>query len=105
LTPEDVPGGVPSRREFEQLSERLGDVENEMLALKDLPAAVARNTGSIQTLISLVQAGFDGIGKPLERPTDAKSAIQFAAVVIVPVLVALIGGYFVLQAAGAAHGR
>lgn len=98
MTPQDVPGGGPTREDLKEIMGRLDDLENERVAIKSLPDAVARLAGQVEVLIDLVTGG----NAKLEKATSFKSAIAFASVVIIPVLVAIIGGYFALKAAGAA---
>ena len=54
--------------------------------------------GQINTLTALTRAGFTNVDGGLERAAGIRTAITFASVVIVPILVALIGGYFVIKA-------
>lgn len=80
------------------LRERIEDLEDEREAIKELPQAVAELHGAVGVLQSLVTSRFDGIEPKVDKAASLRTALQFAAVVIVPVLVALIGGYFALKA-------
>jgi hypothetical protein len=87
-----------AEREIRELKERVEDLENEREAIKQLPHAVAELHGAVDTLRDIVIGKLDTIGGSVERVSSIKTAIQFAALVIVPILVALIGGYFALKA-------
>jgi uncharacterized protein YoxC len=91
VTPEEI------HREVRDLRERIEDLENEREAIKRLPTAVAELKGAVHVLQDLVVEEFGAVRKGVDNATGMKTAIQFAAVVLVPVIVALIGGYFVLR--------
>lgn len=91
------------RREVHDLRERVSDLEDETDALKRVPEAVAELTGAVKVLKDLVVKVDNGATR-IERASSMKTALQFAAVVIVPILVALLGGYFVIRA-GVPSGR
>lgn len=82
------------------LLERVDDLENEREAIKELPEAVAQLRGSVEVLQTLVITQTQKV----TRATSLTTAVQFAAVVIVPLLVAIIAGYFALKAAGISVG-
>jgi hypothetical protein len=96
--------------------QRLGELERDYDALsKDYDAlqathhAMGESVGELRgklavieaqiiNLTTLVSTRFDGIDVGVERASGIKTAITFASVVIVPILVALLGGYFLLRA-------
>lgn len=89
----------------EELSNEVHDLIDRVQALEEnadrvaqLPDAVAQLTGAVQTLTSMVQGRFDGVDAHVREATGLKTAIQFASVVIIPIIIALIGGYFALRA-------
>jgi hypothetical protein len=82
------------------LAERVETLEEERDRLKLLPDAVAELKGAVQTLSGLVTLRFDGLQGPVEKAASVKTAVQFAAIVLVPIIVALLGGYFALRAGG-----
>lgn len=92
MTPEEI------EAEVHELREKVEDLENEREALQRLPTAVAELAGAVRVLQGLVTSRFDNVDQTIQKAGSVKTAIQFASVVIVPVLVALIGGYFVLKA-------
>ena len=69
--------------------------------LAGLNREVAELRGEVKTLASLVTQRFDGVDGALEKASSFKNAVQFAAVVIVPILVALIGVVAVALQTGA----
>lgn len=82
---------------------RIEELEEETEALSRVPEAVAELKGAVLTLSGLVNRVSNGADR-IEKANSVKTAIQFAAIVIVPILVALLGGYFVIRA-GAPSGR
>lgn len=86
------------QQRVDQLAHTVEELQEEHDRLRQLPDAVARLEGAVQTLSSMVTNRFDGIQAPVEKAASVKTAIQFAAVVLVPILVALIGGYVALKA-------
>lgn len=79
------------------LKQRVEELEEEREKLRQLPEAVAELKGMVVTLSGMVTTRFDGIQPSVEKAASVKTAIQFASVVIVPILLALIGGYFALK--------
>lgn len=88
--------GKTMEERLDELEERVEDLENEREAIKQLPSQMALLKGAVEVLQALVLAQSQRVSKA----TSWTTAVQFAAVVIVPLLVALIGGYFVLKASG-----
>jgi len=91
---EDVSG------QLAEISDRVTAVENEQAEVKALPNAVSELKGMVVVLQTAVSQGFDGVQKPLKQAAESsstKNAIQFSAIVIVPILVALIGAYVALR--------
>lgn len=82
---------------IKELKRRMKALEDEMLDLAGLPGAVERLEGVVDTLKEVVLKRLDGVHEGVEKAASLRSAITFASVVIVPILVALIGGYFVLK--------
>jgi uncharacterized protein YoxC len=105
VSPEEEVGGVARRLDeiagqLEDVSERVEDLENEHEAIKNIPNAVSELKGMVTVLQAAVTNGFDGVQKPLQEAAESsstKNAIQFAAIVIVPILVALIGAYVAIK--------
>lgn len=91
------------REEVRDLRERVDDLEHEQEALARVPEAVAELKGMVKTLRDVVIKVGDGAAR-IEKASSMRTALQFAAVVIVPILVALLGGYFVIRA-GVPSGR
>jgi hypothetical protein len=85
--------------ELFQLIRRIEILEQDVDKLEELPTQVSSLAGEVKTLTRLVTARFDNIQGPIEKAAGIKTAVQYAAVVIVPILVAIIGGYFVLKGA------
>lgn len=90
------------RTEIVELRERVG---RQAKRIEDLEEAVAGNTGKIDVLLAMVSTltgtvkeRFDSVDGAIDKTGSWKTAIQFAAVIVVPVLIALIGGYFALRA-------
>jgi hypothetical protein len=90
---------------------RVEDLENERDAIKNLPGAVATIAGQVQVLHDIVIQGFDGHkrviesedGQTIQKANSWDTAIKVAAGVVVPLLVALIGGYVLLRTSLPAH--
>lgn len=103
-----ITGDTGQRRRRGDLKEAWGriegseeDVENlhTMLtglinSVRDLAGQVGEVRGELKAVSELCR-GIDG---KADKATSFKNAVQFAAVVIVPVLVALIGAYALLKA-------
>jgi hypothetical protein len=85
-------------KEVKELRRRVEELEEDRDKLLNLPEALAEVKGMVVTLQGLITSGFDGIKPGIEKASSVKTAITFASVVLVPIIVALIGGYFVLQA-------
>lgn len=85
-------------RKVDELVERVEDLENERETIKHLPHAFAKLAGTVDTLKDLIIERFDRVDGGVEKATSLKTAIQFAAVLLLPILLALIGGYFTLKA-------
>lgn len=83
---------------LQELCNRMEMLEDEHDAIAKLPNEVAELSGKVDTLQTMLLARMDGVSTSVDKATSVKTAIQFAAVVVVPVLVALIGGYFALRA-------
>ncbi|HEX7088680.1 MAG TPA: hypothetical protein VF192_00995 [Longimicrobiales bacterium] len=85
------------------LLERVDDLENERAALSRLPQTVWELKGMVATLTGIVNARVDTtVTNPADPPPEqartVDTLIKFASLVLVPILVALIGGYFALKA-------
>lgn len=88
---------MPTAHErLDDLLDRIQDLENEREAIKELPGAMAELKGMVEVLQALVLVQSQKVSKA----TSMSTAVQFAAVVIVPLIVVLLGGYFTLRAAG-----
>lgn len=86
------------RQEILGLKEHVEDQDAELERLRGLPEAIAELKGVISNLQQLVLTRFDTVDKGVERASSLKTAVQFAAVIVVPVVIAIIGGYFALRA-------
>lgn len=84
-----------------ELARRVRHLEEQLMDMAGLPDAVARVEGALETLTRLVGEKLTTVQQAAEKATSVKSAIMFVSVVLVPILVALIGGYFVLKAGAA----
>lgn len=87
---------VEVKRLAEELAERVEDLENEREAIKRLPTAVAELHGTVNTLKELVLKKLDGISETV-TPGRWDTLLKFAQFVIVPILVALITGWFLYK--------
>lgn len=87
-----------------ELRDRVDDLEQERERLAKLPDAVAELKGTVQTLSTLVVSRFDKVDVGVDKAASLKTAIQFAGVVLVPIILALIGGYVALKT-GAGGGK
>lgn len=83
--------------EVHDLRERVERIEANSDRLSKLPDAVAELSGAVKLLTDIVTGGFDKVDQEVQDATGIKTAIQFASVVIVPIILALIGGYFALR--------
>jgi hypothetical protein len=84
--------------DLKEILDRIDDLEAEIKRLIELPERLAELRGEVKSLRALVINRADSIQSGVDKAANIKTAIQFAAVVLVPILVALIGGYFVLRA-------
>jgi hypothetical protein len=99
------------KKELDQLSERIADLENEREAIKALPDSVARLAGQVEGLYRIVLQGFDakkkyievedgnGDTKKIKKSDSFKNAVQVSAVILVPLAIALIAAFATIQAA------
>lgn len=83
--------------EIHDLRTRVGRLEEARDQVMKLPQAVAELRGALEVLTDLVTMRFDGIAPAVEKASSLKTAVQFAAIVLVPILVALIGGYALIK--------
>jgi hypothetical protein len=83
--------------EVYQLRDRLERIEDLSDKVSTVSTSVAELSGTVKTLSQIVTGRFDGLDKGIEAATGVKTAITFASVVIVPIIIALIGGYFALK--------
>lgn len=90
--------------EIHDLRTRVGRLEENAAQVLKLPDAVAELRGALEVLTDLVTSRFDGMAPAVERASSIKTAIQFASVVLVPILVALIGGYVLIKTGVAVGG-
>lgn len=67
--------------------------------VKELRDEVATLVGKVATLERVVLAKLDGVHTAVDQAAGIKQAMTYAAIVIVPILVAIIGGYFAIKAA------
>lgn len=86
------------RKKVEALAQEVDDLREQQERLTTLPDAVAKLHGTVETLQALVMSRFDRVDGGVEKAASIRTAITFASVVIVPILVAIIGGYFALKA-------
>lgn len=86
--------------ELNEVAARVDDLEDDREVIVNLPTKVAEIKGMVTTLQGLVTQGFDGVQKPLQQAAESsstKNAIQFAAIVLVPIIVALIGAIVTIK--------
>lgn len=83
--------------EVHDLRERVEKLEDGADKLADLPDAVSELNGSVKVLNQMVLGRFDHVDESVQQATGLRTAITFASVVIVPIVIALIGGYFALK--------
>lgn len=90
-----------------QVKDRVEHVETEQVIVKNIPGAVAEKIGelkgAVDTLTELVSTRADRTDGKVEQATSFKNALQFAGVVLVPLLVALIGALVVIHSGAPAH--
>jgi hypothetical protein len=87
--------------EVMRLGEQVDTIETELKALNSLPEqqyeqneAISAIRGALETLTAIVTARFNQIQPKVEEAAGIKTTIQYMALVLVPILVALLGGYF-----------
>jgi ribosomal protein L29 len=83
--------------EIHDLRTRVCRLEEARDQVMKLPEAVSELRGALEVLTDLVTGRFDSLVPAVEKASSLKTAIQFAGVVLVPILVALIGGYVLLK--------
>lgn len=88
--------------EVHDLRTRVSRLEEHSAQVMRLPEAVAELRGALETLTDLVTSRFDGIAPGVEKASSVRTAVQFAGAVLVPIIVALIGGYVLIKTAGVA---
>lgn len=97
--------GLDQGEKITSLEWRIEDLENQIEAMKNLPWAVAQLSGMVVSLQEMVAAQVRGdrcelSAEDIPSQSKVKTTIHFLAVVIVPITVAAITGYFALKAAG-----
>lgn len=85
-------------KEIHELKERVESLEEDREEIKQIPLAISELKGQVNTLHSLLVVKLEGVQSGVEKATSVRTAIQFASVVLVPILVAILGGYFALRA-------
>lgn len=92
------------QKKVKELCERVEDLENERDAIKELPTAVAMLAGKVDTLRDIVLQGFDPRKKTIEtsegdieKASSWDVAFKVAVSFILPILLAIISGYFLLK--------
>lgn len=83
--------------EVHELRERVERIEENADRLDKLPDAVAKLAGTVEVLTEIITGRFDKVDEHVQEATGVKTAITFASVVIVPIILALIGGYIALK--------
>lgn len=86
--------------EVHDLRTRVQRLEDHAAQVLKLPEAVAELGGALEVLTKLVTSRFDGIEPGVEKASSVRTMISFAASVLVPIVVALIGGYVLVKTAG-----
>lgn len=93
------------RDDLRSVQEELEDVQNELEGLKRLPMALAKLTGLVERIEKQVDrlmdnmlTRFDGLDGKVDKWSSMKTLAGYIAAILVPILVALIGGYFALKA-------
>lgn len=96
-----ITGDSGQRRRRGDLKEAWGRIEGTELDVESLHVLVTgliEAVGRVDEKLDFVKELCVGIDGKADKATSFKNAVQFAAVVIVPVLVALIGAYALLRA-------
>jgi phage-related minor tail protein len=88
------------QREVHDLRTRVSRLEEAREQVMKLPEAVSELRGALEVLTDLVTSRFDGITPAVEKASSVRTAIQFAGAVLVPIIVALIGGYVLIRTGG-----
>lgn len=103
--PDDDRRNIFRRMSDAELQEEIHDLRTRVSRLEEvrdqvmkLPEAVSELRGALDVLTDLVTSRFDGMAPAVEKAAGIRTAIQFSAAVLVPILVALIGGYVLLKA-------
>lgn len=94
------------KKRVDRLCESVERVNKEFDELKD---DVSENSGKIDVMLHMMtsltsnvkdlQSDVGKVGDGVDRASSVKTAITFASVVLVPIIVAVIGGYFALKGA------
>jgi hypothetical protein len=93
------------RREVHDLAGRVEELEEERERLKRLPDAVARLEGALGALTRVVNSRFDSVDQGVANAKPGRDFwLKLILGGVVPVLVALITGYFLLKAGLAQSG-
>lgn len=100
MTRDDIERTAREARELaHELAERVGDLENEREAIKNLPTAVAELHGAVTVLRELVLERIDGVSSKVDRLAKVEIILKY----LVPLIIALIGGWFAIKAASLNH--
>lgn len=94
------------REDVEHLSDTIGDIRDIAEVTDRLIERVGELSGKVDVLTTQLtthllnlKSAVDNQSDTTDRLASWKTAAQFASAVVVPLLIALIGGYFALKAA------
>lgn len=90
-------GRFRRRGDLKEAWGRIESTELDIEAMHVLVTGLIDSVARVDEKLDLVKELCVGIDGKADKATSFKNAIQFAAVVIVPVLVALIGAYALLK--------
>lgn len=97
-------------KQVEKNTDRIEDLEDLAVVTNHLIERVGEIKGKLDLVadqvtahLTRVEKAVNGVGTNVDKANSLKTALQFAAVIVVPVLVALIGGYFALKAGLSQH--
>lgn len=85
------------RRQLDALLARMEALEKAQRESGSVREMVAEIKGQMTALQGIVEARFDQVDTGVSKASSWDTALKFAGVVVIPVLLTLIGGYIALK--------
>lgn len=84
-------------REIKSLEERVSDIEDMRTILDGILTSVGRLDGQIGLIMNMLEAYLPNINQKANKMTSFWTIVQVIGAILTPIVVALLGGYFLLK--------